>query len=176
MSAVETQDILNRILSLFTNFAKLELDSFDISEEKKIYVDSLPVLFDEVFKDGIAVRFELYLPQPVYILALISKEAIYEISDRMGVALNPDFEQVRIDENALSFTVELINLMTASVADKYARKYNRRVIYSPPKVIRHIFSPNIIQGIEIRNRMANIVSYEFNFTQPNSSLKMLLIY
>ncbi len=176
MSGASSQDILNRVIALLTNFAKLDLETFDISEEKKIYIDSVAVLFDEMFKDGISVRFTLYMANPVYIIALISREAIYEISEKMNIEIDTDFEKVRYDDNSLSFIVELVNLMTAAVADTYAKRINNRVLYSPPKIVRHLFSPDIIRGIDIRGRMANIISYEFLFKRPDSGIKMLIIY
>lgn len=176
MSSSDSQEILNKVLNLLTDFAKIDVNGFDISEERKLYIDSITVLFGDVFKDGIAIRFGFYLDEPVYVLTLISKEAVYEISDNMGVEIEKDFEKVRYDENALSFIVELVNLMTASVADRYAVRLNKRVLYSPPKIVRHLFSPDIIKGIDIKNRMANIIVYEFILSRPDSAIKMLLIY
>ncbi|MGC8926925.1 MAG: hypothetical protein ACP5QK_03285 [Myxococcota bacterium] len=176
MRGSDSQEILNKVLNLLNNFVQLDVKGFDISEEKRLYIDSITVLFGAAFKDGIAVRCSLYLDEPVYILTLISKDAVYEISEGMNPGIDKDFEKVRYDENALSFIVELVNLMTASVADRYARRLNKRVLYSPPRVVRHIFSPNIIKGIDIRGRMANIIVYEFILSKPDSAIKMLLIY
>jgi chemotaxis protein CheY-P-specific phosphatase CheC len=176
MSSSESQEILNKVLNLLTDFAKIDVSGFDISEERKLYIDSITVLFGDVFKDGIAIKFSFYLDEPVYVLVLISREAVYELSNSMGINIDEDFEKVRYDENALSFTVEIANLMTASVADRYARKLNKRVLYSPPKIVRHLFSPDIIKGIDIKNRMANIIVYEFILSRPDSAIKMLLIY
>ncbi|MCX7958520.1 MAG: hypothetical protein N3B13_05675, partial [Deltaproteobacteria bacterium] len=175
MSTSDSQEILNRITTLLNEFIGIEIQGFDISEEKRIYIESVSVLFDQYFKDGIAVKYDLYLDEPVYILALVSKNAFYEIAARMKIETDADFEKVRDDENALSFITELINLMTASVADNYARRLSKRVIYSPPKIIKHIFSPEIIKGIGIRSRPAKIIVYEFIFSEPESAIKMLLI-
>ncbi len=176
MSSSDSQEILNRIIPLLTEFVGLEIQGFDISEEKRLYIDSISVLFDQYFKDGIAVSYSLYLDEPVYVLAAVSKNAVYEIAGKMKIETDSDFEKVREDENALSFIAELVNLMTASVADQYARKLNRRVIYSPPRIIKHIFSPGIIKGIDIRSRPAKIIVYEFIFSSLESAIKMLLIY
>lgn len=168
--------MLNRIILLLTDFAKLDLGSFDISEERQLYIDSIGALFNDMFMGGIAVRFTLYLDNPVYIIALVSIEAVYEVSERMNIEIDGDFEKVRYNENTLSFVVEIVNLMTAAVADSYAKRINRRVIYSPPKIVRHLFGPEIIKGIDIRGRKANIVTYEFLFRRPDSGMKLLLIY
>lgn len=176
MISRDLQEILNKIIFILTDFAGLELDSFDVSEEKRLYIDSISVFFDRYFKDGIAIRYGLYLDEPVYVLTAVSKNAVYEISNRMKVELDLDFEKVRDDENALSFITELANLMTASVADRYAKNLNKRVLYSPPKLIKHIFSPETIKGIEIRNRPAIVIVYEFVLLEPESGIKMLIIY
>ncbi|MCX7943106.1 MAG: hypothetical protein N2746_01170 [Deltaproteobacteria bacterium] len=176
MSSGDSQVILNRIVSLFNEFVGIEIQGFDISEEKRLYIDSMPILIDSHFKDGICVKHNLYLDEPVYIVTLISKGAVYEISLKMKIDIDPDFERVREDDNTLSFITELVNLMTAAVADKYAMKLNRRVLYSPPRLVRHIFSPELIKGIDIRNRPACIIVYEFLFSEADSAIKMFLIY
>lgn len=175
MSNSYAQEILNKIIPLLTDFAKLDISSFDISEEKQLYLDSIGVLFNDIFKDGIAVRFNLYLYNPVHIIALVSRESVYEIAERMNIDIDTDFEKVRYNEETLSFIVEIVNLMTAAVADIYAKRINKRVIYSPPKIVRHIFSPNILKGIDIRGRMASITTYEFLFNRPDSGIKLFLI-
>ena len=176
MSAVETQEILNRVLDILNNFVKVDLKGFDVLEEKKLFIESLPVLFEDRFDDGMAIRFEIYFDSPVYVLMSVSKNAVYEIAEKMGVTLDADLERVRLDENSLSFIVEIANMMTAIVADRYARRYKKKVIYSPPHIIKHIFSPRLIDGMDIRGRMANIITYEFNLSSPDSEIKLFIIY
>ncbi len=176
MRSSDSQEILNRIISLLTDFVGIEIYGFDISEEKSIDIPSISVFFDNYFKDGIAVKYNLYLDNPVYILTIISKKAVYEISEKMKIDADSDFEKVRDDESILSLISEIVNLMVASVADKYARNLNKRVLYSPPKIVKHLFSPDIIKNIDIRNRLAKIIVYEFLFSDPESAVKMLLIY
>ncbi len=176
MSSSDSQEILNRIVSILNEFVNLELTGFDISEEKRLYLNSISVLFDPFLGDGIAVRYSLYLDNPVYILTLVSRPAVYEISKKMNIEIDTDYEKFRDNTNMLSVIAELVNFMTAAVADKYARRLNKRVLYSPPKIIKHIFSPDIIKGIGTGSRIVNVIVYEFILSEPESIIKMFLIY